>query len=293
VDRLRSGKILPLINSSCPACVKFIEQSHPELIHYLAGSKSPHQIAGALLKSFVAERLKIDPSRIYGVSIGSCTSRKFEARRPEMNFSGQPDVDAALTVRELAYLIKDSGIDLSAIPEEDFDRELQMIAGMENVYCSPGDIAAAVFYAGAGLLDQDAEALHVKFAETGTEGVRMASVRLDKFDLKAVAVAGLQNAIPFFDAMKSGKNEIAFMEILACPMGCVSGGGQPKVLLPQDKTNTYVERAGLSSKIDAKNLGGIAKHPAVQQVYHFFAKACGDKTNRAIQTQYSERRLSD
>jgi NADP-reducing hydrogenase subunit HndD len=295
VDRLHSGRLLPVINSSCPACVKFIEQFHPELIHYLAGCKSPHQIAGALLKSYVAEKLKVDSSKIYGVSIGSCTSRKIEAGRPEMNFSGHPDVDAVLTARDLAYLFKDYGIELSEMSEAEFDRELPEIAGMESVYCSPGDITAAVLYAGRGLIDQGkSEALDVKFVETGTEGVQMASVRLDKFDLKVVSITGLPNAVPFFDAMKAGKHEIAFLEILSCPMGCVSGGGQPKVLLPQDKVSTYSERANLSSKPDAKAFGSIAKHPAVQQVYQgFFAKACGDKSNRAINTQYSERKLSD
>jgi NADP-reducing hydrogenase subunit HndD len=294
-DRLRSGGILPLINSSCPACVKFIEQSHPELIHYLAGCKSPHQIAGALLKSYVAEKLKIDSSKIYGVSIGSCTARKIEAGRPEMNFSGRPDVDAVLTVRDLAYLFKDYGIEFSEMPEAEFDRELPDVAGMESVYCTPGDITAAVLNAVRGLIDSGgAKALDVKFAETGTEGVQTASVRLDTFDLKVVSVTGLPNAVPFFDAMKAGKQDVAFMEILSCPMGCVSGGGQPKVLLPQDKGTTYSERAKLNPKPDAKTFGDIAKHPDVQQIYQgFFAKACGDKSNRAIHTQYSERKLRD
>jgi NADP-reducing hydrogenase subunit HndD len=295
VDRLRSGRLLPVINSSCPACVKFIEQFHPELIHYLAGCKSPHQIAGALLKSYVAEKLKMDSSKIYGVSIGSCTSRKLEAHRPEMNYSGHLDVDAVITARELAYLFKDCEIELSSMPEQEFDDELPDVAGMESVYCSPGDITAAVVYASRGLIGQnEQESADLNFAETGTEGVQTASVRLNQSDLKVVSVTGLPNAIPFFEAMKSGKHEVAFMEILSCPMGCVSGGGQPKVLLPQDKVNTYRERANLACKPDARIFGSIAKHPAVQQVYQgFFAKACGDKSNRAIHTQYTERKLSD
>jgi iron only hydrogenase large subunit-like protein len=290
VDRLQSGNILPVINSSCPACVKFVEQFHPELIHYLAGSKSPHQIAGALLKSYVAQKLKIDPGKIYSVSIGSCTSRKFEANRPEMN----KDIDAVLTVRELAYLIKDRGINISALQDEAFDQELPGIDGMENVYCTPGDIAAAVFYIGAGLLGKDSNIPEVQFADTATEGVQTAAFQMDGFNLKAAAVCGLQNAIPFFEAMKTGKNDIAFMELLACPMGCVSGGGQPKVLLPLDRTSSYAARAGLNSKLDAKKLIGIAKRPEIQKVYQeFFGKSCGDRSNRAVQTQYSERRLSD
>jgi len=132
----------------------------------------------------------------------------------------------------------------------------------------------------------------VTFVETGTEGVRTASVQLDSFDVKVAAITGLPNAVPFLDSMKAGKNEIAFLELLACPMGCVSGGGQPKVLLPQDKAGAYAKRAGLNPVPDAKTLSTIAKHPAVQKIYQdSFAKPCGDKSNRALQTQYVERKL--
>ncbi len=294
VERLQSGKILPLINSSCPAAVKFIEQSHPELLHYLASSKSPHQIAGTLLKTYVANALKLDPKQIFSVSIGPCTSRKFESSRPEMTSAGYPNVDAVLTTRELAYLIRQSGIDLLKLSESDFDPELPAVPEIENLYCTPGDIAASVLHIGRGMLDQNAkEALEVKFAETGSEGVRAATVKLNSYDIKAVAITGLPAAVPYFDAMKSGNNEIAFLELLACPMGCVSGGGQPKVLLPQEKAGAYAERARLHSKLDAKTLVSLAKNPAVQRIYEgYLAKPCGDKSNRHLHTQYTERKLS-
>jgi NADP-reducing hydrogenase subunit HndD len=294
IERLQSGRILPVINSSCPAAVKFIEQFHPELIHYIAGSKSPSQIAGTLLKTYIAGAMKLDPKQIFSVSIGPCTSRKFEASRQEMTSGGYPNVDAVLTTRDLAHLIKDAGIDLQKIAEADFDSELPAIPGMENVYCAPGDIATAVFNVSLGLLSQNpADSLGVKFAETGTEGVRTASVRLGSFDIKAAAVTGLPDAVPFLDSMKAGKTEIAFLEMLACPMSCVSGGGQPKVLLPQDKAGAYAERAKLHSALDAQALSALAKHPAVQKIYQdYFAKPCGDKSNRALHTQYVERKLS-
>jgi iron only hydrogenase large subunit-like protein len=208
--------------------------------------------------------------------------------------SGYPNVDAVLTTRELAYLIKDAGIDLLKLAEEDFDSELPAIPGMENVYCAPGDIATAVFHVSLGMLSQNPkDSPDVKFTETGTEGVRTTSVRLGSFDVKAAAITGLQSAIPFLDSMKAGKNELAFFEMLACPMGCISGGGQAKVLLPQDKAGVYAERASLHSTLDVKALSAIAKHPAVQKIYQdHFAKPCGDKSNRALHTQYVERKLS-
>jgi len=292
VHRLQSGGTLPVINSSCPAAVKFIEQFHPELVHYLAGCKSPHMIAGALLKSHVAKAMKLDVAQIYSVSIGPCTSRKFEAGRPEMSAGGFHHVDAVLTTRELAYMIRNSGIDLLNIAEQPFDPELPVIPETENSYCSPGGISESVLRAGCGLLQQNGS-LDVKFAETESEGVRAASVQLGGFKVKAVAIAGLTAAVPFFDAIKAGKNEIAFMELLACPMGCVSGGGQPKVLLPQDKTAVYASRAGVHSA-DATDGEGITHNPAVQRIYkECFAKAPGDKSNRVLQTQYEERKLSN
>jgi NADP-reducing hydrogenase subunit HndD len=294
VERLRSGRILPVINSSCPAAVKFIEQFHPELIHYLAGSKSPHQIAGAMFKSYIADMIKLDPKQVYSVSIGPCTSRKFEAGRQEMSSAEGPNVDAVLTTRDLAWLIKDFGINLSKLPEESFDPELPSIEGMEDVYCSPGDITAAVLHVSKAKLAQSLnEYPEINFSETGTEGVRTASAALDSYNVKVAAVAGLPAVVPFFDAMKAGKNELAFLELLACPMGCVSGGGQPKVLLPQDKAGAYAERAKLNAGLDAKSLSAIAQHPAIQRIYKdYFAKSCGDSSNRILHTQYVERKLN-
>jgi NADP-reducing hydrogenase subunit HndD len=199
-----------------------------------------------------------------------------------------------LTTRDLACLIKEAGIDIQKISEAGLDSELPAIPGLENVYCAPGDITAAVFNVSLGMLSQNtAETLDVKFTETGTEGVRTASVRLGSFDIRAATVSGLPGAVPFFDSMKAGKNEIAFLEMLACPLSCVSGGGQPKVLLPQDKAGTYAERAKLHSAPDGKALSALAKHPAVQKIYQdHFAKPCGDKSNKALHTQYVERKLS-
>jgi len=290
VHRLQSGGILPIINSSCPAAVKFIEQFHPELIHYLAGCKSPHMVAGVLLKSFVAKAMNLDAAHVYSVSIGPCTSRKFEAGRPEMSAGGFQHVDAVLTTRELAYMIKDSGIDLVSIAGQPYDSELPVIPETEDSYCDPGGVSESVLRASGGLLQQSGS-LDVKFADTESEGVRTASVQLGEFKVKAVAITGLTAAVPFFDAIKEGKNEIAFMELLACPMGCVSGGGQPKVLLPQEKTTVYTSRAGVHSVV-AKNREGIAQNPAVQRIYkECFAKTPGDKSNRALQTQYQERKI--
>lgn len=289
VHRLQTGGILPVINSSCPAAVKFIEQFHPELLHYLTTCKSPNMITGALIKSHVAAVLNADPAQVYSVSVGPCTSRKFEACRPELSAEGIPHVDAVLTTRELAYMIKKAGIDLLQISEMPFDSELGSIPEVGNVYCNPGDIAEAVIRASQEILTKAEGGVDVTFADTEVEGVRAASVPLGTFKIKAVAITGLTAAVPFFEAMKKGSHEVAFMELLACPMGCVSGGGQPKVLLPQDRTGTYGDRAKLHGKANSR--GRVTKNSEVQRIYQCFAKSAGDKSNRALQTQYEERRL--
>ena len=293
VNRLESGGILPVINSSCPAAVKFIEQFHPELIYYLSSCKSPHMIAGALLKSHAARAMNLEPAQVYSVSIGPCTSRKFEAGRPEMSSGGNRHVDAVLTTRELAYMIKEAGIDLQCIAAAPFDPEIPVAPEMENAYCSPGDISESVLRAGQSLLGNNGDhPLEVKFTGTGTEGVREAVVQLGKHRVQAVAVAGLAAALPFIEAIKTGKNEIAFMELLACPMGCASGGGQPKVLLPQDKAATYAVRAGLNSGADAKG-EGVPTSSAVRRLYQeCFLKPSGDKSNRVVHTQYEIRKVT-
>jgi iron only hydrogenase large subunit-like protein len=295
IERLEGGRILPVINSSCPAAVKFVEQFYPELIHYLCSCKSPQQIAGALFKSYGAEMAGTDPASVYSVSIGPCTARKFEANRPEMKSNGDhphSHVDAVLTTRELAYLIKEAGIDLGGLVDEEFDRDLPEVPGLEKVYCQTGDITRAVLSTSRELLNhQKGSDFDIQLIAQ-SEGVHIAQGQLGNHEIKAVAVSGLRNAVPFLEAIRAGKNEFAFMELMACPQGCVSGGGQPKVLLPINKERVYAERARITSDGDS-SVRGIAKHAVVQQLYQcHFGKQYGDKSNRIVHTQYVERRLN-
>jgi iron only hydrogenase large subunit-like protein len=177
------------------------------------------------------------------------------------------------------------------LSREDFDRT--PLIQMDSVYCSPGGIAAAVLHASHRLMMPGTQSnLDVKFSDAGAEGLRTTSVQLKSYNVKAAVITGLPAAAPLFDAIKAGKNEIAFMEMLACPAGCVSGGGQPKVLLPQDKDRAYALRAEQNALPDGTTLGAIAAHPAVLRMYQeYFGKPCGDKSNRFLQTQYEERTL--
>jgi iron only hydrogenase large subunit-like protein len=207
---------------------------------------------------------------------------------------GRREVDAVLTTRELAYLIKDAGIDITGLAPEKFDDDLAGIPWLANVYCTTGDVTQAVLHTSPELLNHGARSpLKVAFPDAQTEGARVISVSVDGYDVKAVAISGLRNAVPFFEAIKAGKREFGFMEVRACPMGCVSGGGQPKVLLPQDRLPVYVERARLTSPCSANSRSKISEDPAVQRIYQgYFNKPYGDKSNRILHTQYVERRVS-
>ena len=179
VDRLNCGRVLPVIDSSCPATVKFIEQAYPELLHYLSTCKSPSQVAGAICKSEGPELWGVDPSRIYNVSVGPCTSRKFEAGRAELRAEGRPErreMDAVLTTRELAYLLKDAGLDPFALPEEEMDSDLAAISWLAHVYCTTGDVTQAVLrtcaeFAGEGAAGP-APRLSRRASGGGARGVR-------------------------------------------------------------------------------------------------------------------------
>jgi iron only hydrogenase large subunit-like protein len=293
VQRLEGGIILPVINSSCPAAVK----SYPELIHYLASCKSPQQIAGALFKSCAAQAAGIRSEDAFNVSIVPCTSRKLEADRPEMAASGNPairDVDAVLTTRELAYLIKENEIDVSKLAEEEFDDDLPEVAGAENAYSTTGEVTQAVLRAAAELLSLRTPATSsadVMVTEAQEEGAHIACMQINGYDLKAVAVSGLQNAIPYLDDIKAGKRDLAFLEVMSCPMGCVSGGGQPKVLLPEEKAAVYSKRLDIVRR-NAAPRSTVTEHPSVKAIYRdLLLTPCGDKSNRILHTQYFEREM--
>jgi len=290
MERLEGGRVLPVIDSACPAAVKFIEQSYPELLHYLSSCKSPSQVAGALFKSCAAEWWGADAARIFSVSVGPCTSRKFEAGRTEWRAEGRPErraVDAVLTTRELAYLIKEAGLDMGGLAEEEFDKDLGEVGWLSRVYCTTGDVTQAVFQTISELGGNGAAP--TPFAEGPGEGARVTSLTVSGQAIKGLAVSGLRNAVPFFEAIKAGKREFGFIEVRACPQGCVSGGGQPKVLLPQDKPAVYGKRANVTALAAADARSKVAEDPAVRKVYQYFGKACGDKSNHVLNTEYEDR----
>jgi iron only hydrogenase large subunit-like protein len=287
-ERVRKGGNLPVINSSCPAAVRFIEQSFPELIHFLSGCRSPRQIAGSLTKAYLAQQFKTDPAYLFNVSLASCTAHKLEATRSELRVGEHRDIDAVLTGRELAWMLKHEGIEPSRLEESDFDQELPPIDELRKVFCHIGNVAQAVLETTGELLGVDQAAIECSAADGG--GACFSKVRIGDQEYGAASASGLQNAAPFLEAVRKGESPFHYLELMACPQGCVSGGGQPKVLLPERRNPIYATRAKLKALAPAKPGTRLSTNAAIRHLYDdFFVKAWGDKSNHVLQTRYVER----
>jgi iron only hydrogenase large subunit-like protein len=287
-ERVRKGGNLPVINSSCPAAVRFIEQSFPELIHFLSGCRSPRQIAGSLTKAYLAQQFKTDPAYLFNVSLASCTAHKLEATRSELRVGEHRDIDAVLTGRELAWMLKHEGFEPSLLEESEFDQELPPIDELRKVFCHIGDVAQAVLETTGELLGVDQAAIECSAADGG--GACFSKVRIGDQEYGAASASGLQNAAPFLEAVRKGESPFHYLELMACPQGCVSGGGQPKVLLPERRNPIYATRAKLKALAPAKPGARLSTNAAIRHLYDdFFGRAWGDKSNHVLQTRYVER----
>lgn len=229
LDRLNNGGKLPLITSCSPGWIKFCEHNFPELLDNLSTCKSPHQMMGALLKSYYAEKNGIDPSKIYVVSIMPCTAKKFEAKRPELNATGYPDVDVVLTTRELARMIKEAGIDFAKLEDQSFDNILGDSTGAAVIFGATGGVMEAalrtVYEVVTGKTLEKVDFEEVR----GFEGIKSAVIPVGEIDVKVAVAHGTGNARKLLEKVLSGEEQYHFIEVMGCPGGCVTGGGQPIV----------------------------------------------------------------
>ncbi|MDD4951038.1 MAG: [FeFe] hydrogenase, group A [Desulfovibrionaceae bacterium] len=221
-------KPLPQFTSCCPAWIKFVETFYPELLPHVSTCKSPIGMLGPLAKTYGAQQTKTDPLRIYTVSIMPCIAKKYEGLRPEMSASGKHDIDATITTRELAYMIKKAAIDFDKLKDEEPDAVLGESTGAATIFGNSGGVMEAALrlayevLSGQKLKDPDIKAVRTH------EGVKSAAINVPNFGEVRVAIAsGLANAAKLCDEVKAGKSKYHFIEIMACPGGCVNGGGQP------------------------------------------------------------------
>ena len=229
IERITTGGTLPMITSCSPGWIKFCETYYPDFINNLSSCKSPHEMTGAMVKSYYAEKQGIDPKKIAVVSVMPCTAKKFEAKRPELGHDGMADVDVVITTRELARMIKEAGIDFGALPEENFDSMMGESTGAAVIFGATGGVMEAALRTAyeriTGTVLEDVEFHAVR----GIDGIKEATIKIGDSDVSVAVANGTGNASKLLDSVRAGEKNYAFIEIMACPGGCVNGGGQPIV----------------------------------------------------------------
>ncbi|WP_315117350.1 NADH-dependent [FeFe] hydrogenase, group A6 [uncultured Clostridium sp.] len=294
LGRLEKGHGLPLMTSCCPGWVKFVEHFYPEMINNLSTCKSPHEMEGALIKSYFAKKMGIDPKKIVVVSIMPCSAKKFESEREELGNSNLQDVDYVLTTRELAQMIKESGMYFEDLPDEEFDNPMGESTGAGVIFGATGGVAEAALRTVFEIVGEE-ELKDIDFkAIRGIEGVKIADVELPNGNTITTAVAhGLGNARKLIDMVKSGEKEIHFIEVMACPGGCVTGGGQPIVNADVlEHLNIKLERAKAIYEEDKeKPIRKSHKNPYIIKAYEeFLGKPNSGISHTLLHTHYEKRR---
>ena len=299
LGRIKNGGVLPMITSCSPGWVNYAEINYGELLPHLSSCKSPHQMQGAIIKSYFAEKKGIDPANICVVSIMPCTAKKYEKERPEMESEGLRDVDVVLTTRELAKLIKRSGMNFTKLPEEEFDQDIMgEYTGAGVIFGTTGGVMeAALRTAYHALTGKEHEA--VKFeAVRGMEGLKEAAIEINGQEIKVAVASGMKNAKVLLDQIKEGNSPYTFIEIMGCPGGCVNGGGQPyvkPVFLPNEENNIYdtyrEKRAQALYKEDERQaLRQSHNNTQIQALYkEFLGEPNSHKAHELLHTHYKAR----
>ena len=289
LKRVKEGGKLPMITSCSPGWIKFCEHFFPDLLDNLSTCKSPQQMLGALIKTYYAEVSGIDPKNIVSVSIMPCTAKKYEAARPEMNSSGYQDVDYVLTTRELARMIKEAGIDFVSLPEGEYDNPMGEYTGAGTIFgCTGGVMEAALRTVYAVVTGSSMPDINVTPVR-GLNGVKEATLNIGPLgDVKVAVAHGLANARKLMDKIRAGEANYAFIEVMACPGGCVSGGGQPQPACDEKRliraANLYKDDSGVQVKRQSH------ENESVKLLYEKFLKEpLGHKSHDLLHTHYTKR----
>ena len=295
VDRFQNGGVLPLITSCSPGWVKYCEHYFPDMTENLSSCKSPHQMQGAVIKSYWAEKNGIDPKDIVVVSVMPCTAKKFEITRPDECGAGVPDVDYVLTTRELARMIRRAGLKFASLPDEDFDNPLGLSSGAGDIFGVTGGVMEAALRTAYCWLSGNNEEV-VEFHEVrGTDGIKRSTVNINGTEIKVAVASGLANARELLKRVQSGEEKVDFIEIMACPGGCVNGGGQPQQ--PASVRNFLdlrSERAkALYSEDAAKTLRLSHLNKDVQALYdEYIEKPGSHRAHELLHTTYIKRTIN-
>ena len=292
IGRLKNGGTLPMITSCSPAWIKFIEHNYPEQLGHLSSCKSPQQMFGAVVKTYYAEKLGMDPKDIYVVSIMPCVAKKFEKTRDNQAAAGVPDIDAVLTTRELAKLINRFGLLFNELPDEEFDAPLGIDTGAGLIFGATGGVMEAALRTVSEVLTGKENA-NPDFVEVrGTQGIKEAEYDIAGTKVKVAVASGLANARILMDQIKAGTSPYHFIEIMSCPGGCVNGGGQPiKDAYTRNFTDIKATRAASIYASDkAMKLRKSHENPAVKELYkEYFGEPNSHKAHEILHTKYAPR----
>lgn len=292
LNRIKNGGVLPMITSCSPGWIKYCETFYPDFIPNLSTCKSPNQMQGAVTKTYFAKQNDLDPRDIYVVSVMPCTAKKFEIARPEFGRDGYRDVDANLTTRELARMIRQAGLDFVHLPEEEFDDMLGESTGAGVIFGVTGGVMEAALRTVVDVLTGE-DMPRLEYADVrGLEGIKEATVNVNGTDINVAIVHGTANAAKLLNAIRAGEKTYHFIEVMGCPGGCVTGGGQPIV---DARTRYFIDpraarAAATYSEDESMAIRKSHKNPAVQKLYaEFLGEPNSHIAHELLHTTYVDR----
>ena len=292
INRFKNNDNLPMITSCSPGWVKYIEMNYPELLPHLSSCKSPHEMFGAIIKTYYAKKENIDPKKIYVVSVMPCIAKKFERQREEMKEGELFDVDNVITTRELARMIKQANIEFTKLEDSKFDSPMGEATGAGAIFGVTGGVMEAALRTAQDTLTGESLP-QIDFEEVrGTQNIKRANIEIAGKEIKVVAASGLANAKTILEEIKQGKADYQFVEIMACPGGCIMGGGQPiKSSKIQAEVNVKKLRAQALYSIDEKSvIRKSHENPVMKKIYkEFLGKPGSELAEELLHTAYEKR----
>ena len=288
VERIKTGKNLPILTSCCPGWINFIEHNFPDLLHIPSSCKSPQQMFGAIAKSYYAEKIGVAPKDLVVVSVMPCQAKKYEAARPEFSKDGVRDVDFVVTTRELCKMFREAGINLANMEDEEFDSPLGMSTGAADIFGVTGGVLEAacrsVYYMLNGK-NLEGDAINFR-AVRGLDGIKEATVQIAPGKSINVAVcSGLGNARKVLDMVRQDPNRFQAIEIMACPGGCINGGGQP--FLHGDTALLEKRMKGIYTEDEKKTLRLSHENSDIKALYaEFLGEPGSEKAHHLLHTHY-------
>lgn len=293
VERVKNGGVLPMITSCSPGWIKYCEHYYPELIPHLSTCKSPQQMFGATMKTYYAQKLGMDPANMVVVGVMPCTAKKFETKRADEAASGYPDIDIAITTRELARMIENAGIYFKHLPDEEFDQPFGESTGAATIFGATGGVMEAALRTAVKAIT-GAEAPSPDFKEVrGMKEVKEASYKVGDLDVKVAVASGTKNAQYIMDKIKDGTADYTFIEIMGCPGGCINGGGQPiQHAVVRNFVDLKARRAEALYEADASSAKRKShENAAVDELYkEFLGEPGSHKAHEILHTSYVARK---